>query len=386
MMSSHTDESQKSRPPLGEISNRQRKRDFSMISGNSDLKNKDGSHKNSNPDKEDWESGFARRVSHCVEKLVKDRLNTKSDKDLNDVNFDLLEGSRDQSLQDVKVLGISKNPSGEIKENLDCLDGVVHCEQGETIPVSIVEEGYLSSENHNPSISIPTAAAPLKGDFNDVEKNRETVSDVLQKNSVHGTLNGLVCDHDQDGNDLELPGNNEVEVSKSCVSAECSALLSSQSSKSFELGRCSGLKVDAGAGVDPLKSCACSFCTKAAHIWSDLYYQDVKARISAVKKSQKEANSLAQRYCKSGEISAHGQENYIKYKLESDLLGHWKSLFLHMEDVLLRENNQLVFLEASKFDDIKGLEGQLQDGSGDYECHASKNRLVIPIIPAVGFA
>ncbi|KAK6923745.1 hypothetical protein RJ641_009945 [Dillenia turbinata] len=345
MMSSHscTDESQKSRPALGDISNRLRKRDFSLISGNSDIKNKDGSSKNSNPDKEDWESSFARRVSHCVEKLVKDRLNTKSDKDLNDVNSDFLEGSRNKSLQDVMVLGISKNPSDEIKKNSDSLDGVVHCEQGETIPVNIVEEGDLSSENHDPNISMPTAAASLK-DFNDVGNNFETVSELLLKDSVHGTLCGLVCDCDQDGKDLELPGNNEVEASKSCVSAECSTVPSSQSSKSFELGRCSGLKVDAEAVVDPLKSCACSFCKKAAQIWSDLYYQDVKAQISAVKKSQKEANSLVQRYCWNGEISDHGQENYSKSKLESELLGQWKLLFLHMEDVLLRENNQLVSL------------------------------------------
>ena len=63
----------------------------------------------------------------------------------------------------------------------------------------------------------------------------------------------------------------------------------------------------------------------------------------ALKKSQKEASSLAQRNCKGKETDVHGQGNPAKSStLESNLTGHWKSLFCHMEDVLVNECNQLV--------------------------------------------
>ncbi|MBA0589319.1 hypothetical protein Gorai_018073, partial [Gossypium raimondii] len=58
---------------------------------------------------------------------------------------------------------------------------------------------------------------------------------------------------------------------------------SSQGFRSFELERCVGLKNDGSnlnAGADMLKACSCSFCLKAAYIWSDLHYQDTKGRIA----------------------------------------------------------------------------------------------------------
>lgn len=63
----------------------------------------------------------------------------------------------------------------------------------------------------------------------------------------------------------------------------------------------------------------------------------------ALKKSQKEANTLAQKSCREKETGTHSQEDTSKSsKLESDLTGQWKSLFCHMEDILVRESNQLV--------------------------------------------
>lgn len=64
----------------------------------------------------------------------------------------------------------------------------------------------------------------------------------------------------------------------------------------------------------------------------------------ALKKSQKEANVLVQRSLRSQGIEQHhgqGNTNRIS-KLESDLMGQWRSLFLHMEDIFGRENSQLV--------------------------------------------
>ncbi|KAM6563788.1 hypothetical protein CsatB_023786 [Cannabis sativa] len=118
-----------------------------------------------------------------------------------------------------------------------------------------------------------------------------------------------------------------------------------QSVKPRELGRCSTLKGDGSGDTDVneelLKSCSCSFCLKAAYIWADLQYQDIKGRISAIKKSQKEANTLVNKSF-TEEADIQGRGNPIKSSsLESDLSGQWRSLFCHMEDILIQESNQL---------------------------------------------
>lgn len=127
---------------------------------------------------------------------------------------------------------------------------------------------------------------------------------------------------------------------------ECSGMAWSQGSKQFVLERCTGQKADGSlnlsSGVESLKACSCSFCTKAAFIWSDLHYQDIKGRTSVLRKSQKEASNLVQRNCWNKDTGLHGPENVNKSSnLESDLMGHWRSLFLHMEDVYVRESTQL---------------------------------------------
>ncbi|XP_022740057.1 uncharacterized protein LOC111292107 [Durio zibethinus] len=121
---------------------------------------------------------------------------------------------------------------------------------------------------------------------------------------------------------------------------------SSQSSRSFELERCVGLKNDGcenlNASVDMLKACSCSFCLKAAYIWSDLHYQDIKGRIAVLKKSQKEASILVQKSGRGKQTDIHSQGNFNKSsKLESDLMSQWRSLFLNMEDIFVHESNRL---------------------------------------------
>ncbi|XWS44901.1 hypothetical protein CRYUN_Cryun15aG0089600 [Craigia yunnanensis] len=122
---------------------------------------------------------------------------------------------------------------------------------------------------------------------------------------------------------------------------------SSQSSRSFELERFVRLKNDGcmnlNAGVDMLKACTCSFCLKAAYIWSDLHYQDIKGRIAGnFEKSQKEANILVQKSGRGKRTDIHSQGNDNKSsKLESNLMSQWKSLFLNMEDIFVHESNQL---------------------------------------------
>ena len=63
----------------------------------------------------------------------------------------------------------------------------------------------------------------------------------------------------------------------------------------------------------------------------------------ALKKSQKEASLMVERSCRGKGIDTHSQENCPQSsKLESDLMSQWRSLFLHMEDILVREGSQLV--------------------------------------------
>ncbi|EOA21091.1 hypothetical protein CARUB_v10001431mg [Capsella rubella] len=116
--------------------------------------------------------------------------------------------------------------------------------------------------------------------------------------------------------------------------------------RSFEMSRCSNVKrkehVDQNMGDDLLKSCSCSFCLKAAYIWSDLHYQDTKGRLSALKKSQKKASNLIQRNGKEWPTDFHAAVNSSSSgKQESKLMGQWRSLFLSMGEILGHESNHL---------------------------------------------
>ncbi|CAI9767005.1 unnamed protein product [Fraxinus pennsylvanica] len=130
-------------------------------------------------------------------------------------------------------------------------------------------------------------------------------------------------------------------------SIDCNVLPESQESRVFGLERCTELKkgsecANMSGGIDLIKACSCSFCTKAAYIWLDLHYQDTKARISAIKKSQKEASILAARSCRSKATDKHGLGNSSRVsKLESDLMHQWRYLFQHMVDTCEHESNQL---------------------------------------------
>ncbi|MED6181450.1 hypothetical protein PIB30_019346 [Stylosanthes scabra] len=123
------------------------------------------------------------------------------------------------------------------------------------------------------------------------------------------------------------------------------------------LGRCSALKGASGANssvdsVDLLKQCTCSFCSKAAYIWSDLHYQDVKGRLGALKKSQKEASSTLQRFSDLKEKLVHDPQSTTESsKLELILMEQWKSLFVHMGNTFAQETKQL----ESKFEELRDL-------------------------------
>ncbi|XP_076960471.1 uncharacterized protein LOC143636870 isoform X2 [Bidens hawaiensis] len=132
-----------------------------------------------------------------------------------------------------------------------------------------------------------------------------------------------------DGNDVS---HDNLDSSKDEY-LDCSRFFESQESK------CGLEKTGDGFSsecMDMIKACPCSFCMKAACLWSDLHYQDIKGRIAAIKKSQKEATILVNRNSKDAARNFEKVSN-----LESDLMGRWKSLFVHMEDIFIREGTQL---------------------------------------------
>ncbi|KAL2531363.1 Uncharacterized protein Adt_04714 [Abeliophyllum distichum] len=222
----------------------------------------------------------------------------------------------------------------------------------------------ISSKNENLNLLNPENGKGLHGI--NAEANDELVDSFVTKISVptsetggNSVPDGKTCKKDeakgtsggtQSETDYQNYGDdNNVDsfVLSQSGSIDCNVLPESQESRVFGLERCTELKrgdacANMSEGIDLIKACSCSFCTKAAYIWLDLHYQDTKARISAIKKSQKEASILAERSCKSKATEKHGLGNSSRVsKLESDLMHQWRYLFQNMADLCERESNQL---------------------------------------------
>ncbi|KAL8143475.1 hypothetical protein V2J09_016507 [Rumex salicifolius] len=179
-----------------------------------------------------------------------------------------------------------------------------------------------------------------------------------------------ICEDSQDPEEpvLEALGSQVASTEgKDCCfstmpSNECPPIVGSRSTelqgdKAFGLERCLLLKDDAASdavlGADSLKSCSCSFCVKAAYIWSDLQYTDVKGRMSALAKSKKEASNLV-RMCSQEKGAGKGGESSSTspIELDKDLMNRCKSLFVFMDDAFDKESNQLE-IEFSSIKDIR---------------------------------
>ncbi|XP_038695685.1 uncharacterized protein LOC119992919 [Tripterygium wilfordii] len=130
-------------------------------------------------------------------------------------------------------------------------------------------------------------------------------------------------------------------------SVEWSRLQNAQDSKSFELEKCTGLRgnacVNLEAADDLLK--ACSFCLKAAYIWSDLRYQDIKGRISVVKRRKKETSILVSKMGRGKQSDIHHGQGSSKSStnLVSDLTNQRRSLFLYLKPKYCGENSRNLF-------------------------------------------
>ncbi|EEF29244.1 hypothetical protein RCOM_0662170 [Ricinus communis] len=286
-----TDEVPKVRAVLGDVTNLPVKRGISLISDDLGLKSRDRNGKK--VILEDGNSRFGKQVCLGVEKMVNEKFKTKVGVD--SINLED-EQSCESSDTDTDVDAVyTSQENNENKETSNLLDGSVNLVKNATMTLSVGELGDTSRDSCTSTGSMPANFWSSKKGSDDDEGRH-----VKRSNST-----GHVCTSVVE-KDLGI-GN--LARSK-CGAVEWSSGQKSHGSRSFELDRCTALQGDGcanlNAGADLLKACSCSFCLKAAYIWSDLHYQDIKGRIS-----------------------------------ESDLTAQWRSLFHHMEDIFAHECNQL---------------------------------------------
>ncbi|XP_058185091.1 uncharacterized protein LOC131302448 [Rhododendron vialii] len=343
-----TDGFPKTRTVLGDVTNRLGKRGLLQISGNSGSKSGEGRGKR--VDDKEGDSQFTQKVIKGVENIVKEKCGIKfvvnnvekgkrvcvSPRPCSEIN----------SLRGNVISGISK-VSSELKESSSFSDSL-HLGRTDSVVENVVQVADASRGSCVSSILLPMASEPCAFAEEICEKHEGSVTPEV----VEGSVTPEVVQIDQRGDKLVAHckdiGADNFELEK-CVGQNVigsSRLPESLGPGSYKLERCIGLKgngsSNSSAGVDLIKECSCSFCVKAGYILSDLHYQDIKGRIAALKKSQKEASILAQRYCRDKGLDKHNQENCLKSsRLESDLMGQWRSLFLHMEDILGHEGSQL---------------------------------------------
>ncbi|KAL3637388.1 hypothetical protein CASFOL_018556 [Castilleja foliolosa] len=213
---------------------------------------------------------------------------------------------------------------------------------------SISNNNYLGNVNK-------TASKKFKGPNSaDLEVGKMTnliATEALSKASKENVVQFVnVKEEDEFSDEFSLGGSQSDDhnadnlVLSQCGSIGCTILPESQESTVIDVEKSVETKNVNGctAVTNSVKACSCSFCTKAGYIWLDLNYQDIKARVSAMKKSQKEASIVAERIMRGKGIGKHGVERLSGVSgLESDLMYQWRSLFQHMVGVTEQESNQL---------------------------------------------
>ncbi|XP_065873279.1 uncharacterized protein [Euphorbia lathyris] len=319
------------RVALGDLTNRPVKRNFSSISDDLGSQSECSHHKIVVTGDQNLH-------------LAKQSAKTKIGDDNGDEKGLLLEEDKqasDSSATETDIdtsqgnaVSVVSNRSNENKEAPNLLDSSVNFLTRGTVTKSVDEVGDASRDSCDSTGSMPACSWSGK---KDCDEEGRLSSDVKQKNTAINFCTSVEKDLDV------------VKLANSlCGSFESSMLPKSQGSKSFELDRCTTLKGDghgcanfSAGGADLLKACNCSFCMKAAYIWSDLHYQDIKGRLGVLKKSQKEASILANKYAREKQTEIHTGNLNKSSNLESNLAAQWKSLFHHMEDIFVQESNQL---------------------------------------------
>ncbi|CAI0429252.1 unnamed protein product [Linum tenue] len=329
-----TDGVSKPRQALGDLTNQSLKRGFSSIYGDSGLKSVEGVESFEN-------SGFAKQVCLGVENLVREKCKSgfkttgdgkgkgvlllKKDGQIHDSDPVSSEIGIGDGVDNVASLLSDGHPT-ETKEASNLLDG----------SVDVVEKGV--------------------GEIGDGSRDScgssRTDSDDDVRVSYNVSLSQSVAEEFAGSQGLTSesrdPGVDDLDGEKAELH-ESSMLLSSQNSKSFQLDRCTRFEESSGGacanaelGADFLKTCSCSFCLTAAFMWSDLHYQDIKGRLSSLKKSQKEASILVNKFSRGRQAEVPNQgsaSNSLQF--ETDLTWQWRSLFQHMEDIFAHESCQI---------------------------------------------
>lgn len=257
---------------------------------------------------------------------------------------------------ELKEISISAVPKG-YSDNVDL---IVDVSSGADDTGTSSEAG---DESENYCEILELSGGPNK-EYGDKRKSADTDDEVVVSlDNANSDTDLLPDDGDQHGVD-DL-------VQSQTGSVDHNRLPLSQESRCFGLERCTNPKggdcSNTNAVIEMIKACTCSFCTKAAYIWTDLHYQDFKARIATIKKSEKEASLFAERNCRSMDTEKHGNTPQIATgvsSLESELMGQWTSLFSQMEKIYEHEGNHLEAsllslknLRAKCKEDIKFLNG-----------------------------
>ncbi|OVA14617.1 hypothetical protein BVC80_1815g11 [Macleaya cordata] len=359
----NSDGSPRKRPALADVTNRQAKRGFVPLPTNSTGKN--GSGCRENVGNVERNSGLVKKVFQGPEEnSVKTKPISEFVEEVSERDFHLSKakqvcssnnpGFAGQALQANTSSGISRVPS-EIKEPSRLVKINLCFENDEAVRQGVLKKGDAPKNSGTSSVSMHVGDGQCSNDgksSSDIivgsEKckdnkeiaNPDVATDVIELDSSNEELTTNIVGNDGEGMDDDDLTSNK---SSSSLGLEPSA---SSSSKVFESETCMAFNGDGGSdsstGLDLLKACSCSFCLKAAHIWSDLHYQDAKGRIAALKKSRKEVRSLVEKSSIPADFAKFCQGNSNKsMKLEFDLMNRWRSLFLHTEDILVRESNQL---------------------------------------------
>ncbi|KAK4356670.1 hypothetical protein RND71_025641 [Anisodus tanguticus] len=315
----------KNRPVLGNITNQiGNKRPFSSLVGNSSLKSLDRGSENVGSKYvlvHDRDNANAKRV--CVSPRPCNKICS--------------------SKVDV-VSGISNIPNQKQDPKLTCVDSSTAISQSiigdnnenRSACGSAIEKKSLEVINDMDGLVTGVPAPALSGtedhdaapscEINEDSEGTESDTDIFTNAPDEQGLDNLVMSQTGSVDFARFPESQESRVKLDT----CAGTQTCEDS--------SGLS----ACIESIKACSCTFCTKAAYMWLDLHYQDTKGRISAIKKSQREASLLVEGSCKGKELQTEDPEKNIEAaNLESSLMGHWKSLFQHMEHIFQHEADQL---------------------------------------------
>ncbi|GMH31040.1 hypothetical protein Nepgr_032883 [Nepenthes gracilis] len=336
-MSADNSTSQKGRSVFGDVTNQLGKREFLLISRSPASKSLGRNDKNIVKERDSY---YAKQISSGNENLQVERHSaTKCANIINEVELCRLKGGKAYRLQSHR--------------NIDPIQGDARISipraaletRKQSNIVEDVEVGNITREHCPSTISMAKGSKSYKRIFNEVsgklqDEEGRGLSEAAQSDSIIDPLVSPTLN--SDGKSIVANGLS-CSISGSVVGPR---LTEFETTKSIELERCMGLKGEGSsspsAGLDLLKDCSCSFCMKAAYIWSDLHYQDAKGRLAASLKSRNETSNLLRRTFDENEVARHGQKNPTKCStIEADLQNQWKSLFHSVENIFAKESIQV---------------------------------------------